>query len=145
MYEPTTKTYSFPVTVEFEDVDSYHIVHNTRIIDYFERARVHFISEVMKLDLYPAGLSMVLYSLDVRFTKAARLLDRLTARVFVASLDDYRLTLGYRLFRGDDALARGSSGIAFMDAASGNLIKAPTAYVDIIRPFIRSRPTGSAA
>ena len=138
MYDPEKKIYTLPITVEFEDVDSYRIVHNTRIVDYFERARVHFLTEVIGLDLYPKGTGIVLYSLDVRFTRPARLLDTLDARVFIHSLDDYRLNLGYKLFRRRELLARGGSGIAFMDARSGTLIPAPDAYIEKIRPYIRN-------
>ena len=141
MYDPATKVYSHMITVEFEDVDSYHIVHNTRIVDYFERARVHLLVETIGLDLYPTGASFVLYDLNVRFTKAARLLDSLVATAFVISLDDYRLMLGYRLMRGSEALARGSSGIAFMDAKTGSLIPAPESYLEKIRPFVRTART----
>ena len=136
MYDASTRLFTLPVTVEFEDIDSYDIVHNTRIIDYFERARVHFLTGVMGLDLYPAGTGIVLYSLEVRFNKAARLLDNLDATVGVASMDEYRLTLSYRLFRKNEVLARASSGIAFMDTASGNLIAAPAAYREKIAPYI---------
>ncbi len=141
MYDPSSKIFTLPITVEFEDIDSYNIVHNTRIIDYFERARVHFLVETIGLDLYPTGLRIVLYSLDMRFTKAARLLDSLVSTVYVVSLDDYRLMLGYRLLRGAEILARGSSGIAFMDAGDGNLIPAPEVYIEKIKPYIRETGT----
>jgi YbgC/YbaW family acyl-CoA thioester hydrolase len=140
MYDAGKKVFTLPITVEFEDVDSYRIVHNTRIIDYFERARVHFLTETIGLDLYPKETGIVLYSLDIRFTRAARFLDKLDASVFIRSMDEYRLNLGYKLLRGKEVLARGGSGIAFMDEQSGNLIAAPPAYVERIRPFIRKTP-----
>ncbi|MBN1575556.1 MAG: acyl-CoA thioesterase [Chitinispirillaceae bacterium] len=137
MYDPSSKIFTLPITVEFEDIDSYRIVHNTRIIDYFERARVHFLADTIGLDLYPQGMGIVLYSIDIRFTKAARLLDTLHASVYILSMDEYRLNLGYKLLRGREALARGGGGIAFMDTGSGMLIPAPATYVAQIRPFIR--------
>lgn len=140
MYDAEKKIFTLPITVEFEDVDSYRIVHNTRIIDYFERARVRFLVETIGLDLYPKGIGIVLYSLNVRFNRAARLLDTLNASVFIQSMDRYRLNLGYRLLRGKEVLARGNSGIAFMDEQSGNLTVAPSAYVERIKPFIRKTP-----
>ncbi|MBN1309700.1 MAG: acyl-CoA thioesterase [Chitinispirillaceae bacterium] len=137
MYDTDKKIFTLPITVEFEDIDSYGIAHHTRIIDYFERARVHFLAETIGLDLYPHGMAIVLYGIDIRFTKAARLLDTLNARVYIRSMDEYRLNLGYKLLRGGEALARGSSGIAFMDTGSGRLIPAPDAYVEKIGPFVR--------
>jgi len=52
------KEYTFQVTVEFEDVDSYKIAHHTRLIAYLERARVHFLTD-LGFDLHPEGLSIV--------------------------------------------------------------------------------------
>jgi|GEM_PF-913504 len=137
MYDPASRLFTFPVIVEFEDVDSYNIVHNSRIVDYFERARVHFLTETMGLDLHPDGIAMVIYSLDIRFNMPARLLDRLDAIVFVKSYDNYRLILGFRLMRGAQTLARGNCGIAFMETAKGNLIVAPETYAQAVAPYIR--------
>jgi YbgC/YbaW family acyl-CoA thioester hydrolase len=137
MYNSSTKTFSLPISVEFEDIDSYNIVHNTRIIDYFERARVHFLIETIGLDLYPQKTGIVLYSLDIRFNKAARLLDALHATAVIISMDEYRLELAYRLLRGTETLARATSGIAFMDIGTGTLIAAPEQYKEKIRPYIK--------
>jgi YbgC/YbaW family acyl-CoA thioester hydrolase len=136
MYDPSTKTYTFPITVEFEDVDSYRIVHNSRIIDYFERARVHFLTEIIGLDLYPPSISLVLYHIDVRFNRPAFLLDALSATVGVHAMDEYRLNCSYRLLRGKTTIARGSSGIAFMDEQQKNLVAAPLNFQTRIAPFI---------
>lgn len=141
MYDSSTKTFSLPITVEFEDIDSYNIVHNTRIIDYFERARVHFLMETIGLNLYPEHAGIVLFSLDVRFNQAARLRDELVATAVILSMDTYRLEIASRLLRGQETLARATSGIAFMDTKTGSLIAAPEPYKEKIRPFIKGPET----
>lgn len=144
MYDPASRQFTFPVTVEFEDVDSYNIVHNSRIIDYFERARVHFLTETMGLDLYPDGITSVIYSIDVRFNMPARLSDRLDAIVFVKSYDTYRLILGFRLKRGAQTLARGNCGIAFMDTEKGGIIPAPETYVQTVMQYVKGASSRNA-
>ncbi|MBN1761361.1 MAG: acyl-CoA thioesterase [Chitinispirillaceae bacterium] len=141
MYDASSKIFTLPVTVEFEDIDSYKIVHNTRILDYLERARVRFLTGEMGLDLYPEGTGIVVYNLEVRFNKAAFLLDRLEVKVFVSSMDTYRLTLGYRLLRRREVLARASCGLAFMDTAAGILTAAPESYRERIEPYIIKKPS----
>ena len=64
--------YTFPVTVEFEDVDSYRIAHHTKVIAFLERARVHMLAD-MGLDLSPGKTHMVLYNLSIRYIKRAKL------------------------------------------------------------------------
>ena len=127
--------YSFPVTVEFEDVDSYKIAHHIKLIAFLERGRVHFLTE-LGFDLYPENLNIVLYSLDMRFKKPAFLLDKLDVLVFVKSVDDFRLELGYKIKRGDDLLLRASSGIAFMDKKTGSIVPAPESYLKKIRQYV---------
>lgn len=133
--EVIKKEYEFPITVEFEDVDSYKIVHHTRFIAYLERARVHFLTD-LGFGLHPQGLSIVLFGLEVRFKKPAFLLDKLIVSVFVIAVDDYRLELGYKIKRGDELLLRASTGIAFMNNDSREIVPAPEEYATKIRQFI---------
>ena len=136
MYDASSKTFTLPVTVEFEDIDSYNIVHNTRLLDYLERARVHFLTGAIGLDLYPEGTGIVVYNLEVRFNRPAFLFDTLAVKVFVSSMDRHRLTLGYRMLRGNEVLARASCGLAFMDRANGTLVAAPETYRERIMPYV---------
>lgn len=135
MLDLSKKEYVFPVSVEFEDVDSYKIVHHTRFVAYLERARVHFLTE-LGFDLYPKDLSIVLFSLEMRFKKPAFLLDQLLVSVFVTSLDEYRLELGYKIKRGNDLLLRAKSGIAFMDSLTREIVPAPDKYTAKMRQFV---------
>ena len=135
MLDLTKKEYEFPLTVEFEDVDSYKIVHHTRFVAYLERARVHFLTD-LGFDLYPKDLSIVLFSLEVRFKKPAFLLDQLTVSVFVTSLDEFRLELGYKIKRGKELLLKAKSGIVFMDTLTRELVPAPEKYNAKMQQFV---------
>jgi acyl-CoA thioester hydrolase len=128
--------YTHPIIVEFEDVDSYKIAHHPKIIAYLERARVHFLKDV-GLELHPEGLSIVLYSLDIRFKRPAFLLDCLNVSVFVKAIDSYRLELAYVIRRDKDLLVRATTGIAFMDSSSNLIIEAPSEYLEKIRILLR--------
>ena len=135
MIDLLKKEYNFPVTVEFEDVDSYKIVHHTRFIAYLERARVHFLTD-LGFDLHPENLSIVLFSLDVRFKKPAFLLDKLVVSVFITSMDEFRLVLGYKIRRGKELVLRATSGIAFMDSVTREIVPAPEKYAVSMRQFV---------
>jgi acyl-CoA thioester hydrolase len=134
------KRYIHQVTVEFEDVDSYKIVHHTRLIAYLERARVHFLAS-LGIDLFPSGLNIVLYSLEMRFKRPALFGDLLQVAVFIQSVDDYRMVLGYKITRGADLIARAATGIAFMDSVSGVIVPAPESYMEKISPFMLNSTT----
>ncbi|MCP4642806.1 MAG: acyl-CoA thioesterase [bacterium] len=129
------KAYRFPVTVEFEDVDSYRIAHHTKLVAYLERARVHLFS-ALGVDLSGGPVSPVMYDLQVRFRKPAVLLDQLIVSVFVKEFADFSLVLGYRITRGDDTILRASTSIAFAHADGTGLACAPDAYADALRRFM---------
>ncbi len=135
MFDPIKKEYQFPVVVEFEDVDSYKIVHHTKFIAYLERVRVHFLTD-LGLDLHPQNLSIVLFSLDVQFKKPAFLMNQLMVLVFLQSIDEFRFELGYKIRRGNELLLRAKSGIAFMDNLTNKIVPIPEMYLEKMRQFI---------
>jgi acyl-CoA thioesterase FadM len=81
-------------------------------------------------------LNIVLFSLEMRFKKPAFLLDQLLVSVFVTSMDEFRLELGYKIKRGNDLLLRAKSGIAFMDSLTREIVPAPDKYIAKMRQFV---------
>lgn len=119
--------YTLPVTVEFEDVDSYGIAHHTKVVAYLERARVHMLAD-SGIDLSPGKTHMILYNLDIRYIKRAKLLDKLAISVFIKSLDSLKVVLGYRVRRGEELLAKATTDLAFIDTATGEIVPVPGEY-----------------
>lgn len=113
-----------PVTVEFEDVDSYGIAHHTRLIAFLERARVRLLAEG-GIDVPPAGPVPVLRRLDTRFRKPARMLDVLTVSARAEATDGVILDLRYEIRRGDDLVLKAESEIAFSDPRTGGAAPVP--------------------
>lgn len=115
------------VTVEFEDVDSFRIAHHTKLVAYLERARVRFLAQ-QGIDLTRTDPHPVLYDLDVRFKKPARFRDELEVLVFVESVEEFRLLLGYRVRRSGELLLRARTCLAFVDAQAGQMVPLPDDY-----------------
>jgi acyl-CoA thioester hydrolase len=115
-----------PVTVEFEDVDSFRIAHHTKLIAYLERARLRLLA-AHGVDLGGAGGVPVMYELEVKFRRPARLLDALEVRATAREVDAYRVALSYRVRRGSETILRARSVVAFADAATGALAPVPEA------------------
>jgi acyl-CoA thioester hydrolase len=122
------KEFTFPVTVEFEDVDSYRIAHHVRFVLFLERARVHYFAE-LGFAFHDNEFNAVLYHLDVQYKKPAFLLDRLEVSVHVQSIDTYRLVLGYKVKRGDELIAKASTTLAFVETATKRLIPVPGVFL----------------
>jgi acyl-CoA thioester hydrolase len=128
-----TGEHTVTVTVEFEDVDSFRIAHHTKLVGYLERARLRLLTS-LGLELGAEGLAPVLYELQVRFRKPARLLDRLEVTATVREVEEWKLTLAYRIRRDSELIARASSVIAFAELDSGELRPVPPAMIAALAP-----------
>lgn len=118
------KKFTIPISVEFEDVDSYKIAHHTKMVAYLERARLRFLGE-LGFDIHPEGLSIVMYNLEVRFKATAKIMDQLTVETMIKEIDDYRIDLFSRIMRDNKILARATVGIAFMDQKNEQIVPIP--------------------
>jgi acyl-CoA thioester hydrolase len=130
--EETGRELVVPVTVEFEDVDSFRIAHHSKLVTYLERARLRLLTS-LGLELEGQTPAPVLYELRLRFRKPARLLDQLVVAVSVSDFDDYKVLLRYRIRRGDDTLVRATSVIAFADLDDGTLTTMPDAMSEALQ------------
>lgn len=123
--------FNLPITVEFEDVDSYQIVHHTKLIAYLERARVRFFSN-FGLDLSKSEVHFVLRKIDMRFVKTAKLLDDLLISVFLDSIDSTRIVLGYRIQNGKALIAKAKTELACIDSKSHSITPIPDRLLTIL-------------
>ena len=117
-----------PVTVEFEDVDSYGIAHHARLVAFLERARLRFLLD-RGLPVHPEEALPVMADLRMRFLRPACLMDRLEVEVRLQEADDFRLVLGYRVLRGGEMIARAQSVIAFRDRVRGGPAPVPASFL----------------
>jgi acyl-CoA thioester hydrolase len=92
--------YIYNETVEFEDVDSYGIAHHTKIIAYFERARVHFFLENgFNINAFKYGL--VLTKLSTEFKIPLLMMDKIEIKVTISRLEKFRFAWEYEIYKED--------------------------------------------
>jgi acyl-CoA thioester hydrolase len=124
MREKAKDELTIPVTVEFEEVDTYGIGHHARMIAYLERARLRYFlargHSLEKSDVHP-----VLYHVEMQFKKPVELLDQLEVSVYLKRREEHRVILGYRVRRDGALVARASTTLAFVDARTKRLVPVP--------------------
>lgn len=124
-----------PVTVEFEDVDSYGIANHARLVAFLERARLRFLADLgIRIDPR-TGPVPVMYDVKMRFLRPAFLMDGLEVGMYVAHVGDFAVDLGYRIRRGKETVARATTRIAFADLGTRSLVPAPEACLAAIRKW----------
>ena len=122
---------SVPITVEFEDVDSFGIVHYVKYIAYLERARMRLLSR-LGFDIASCPVAPVLYELSIRYRKPARLSEELIVEAWVEAVEELRIVLSYKVCRGSETLSLAKTVIAFADLGAGTLAPVPTALIEAL-------------
>jgi acyl-CoA thioester hydrolase len=114
------------VTVQFEDVDQYGIVHHPRYLLFMERGRVQLMRTlgVGSGALDGSELGLIVAKADIRFLRSARFLDELTVLQGCARAGASRIELAYRVMRGDEPLCEATLTLAFVDG-TGKPTRAP--------------------
>lgn len=130
--------FTLNVTAEFEDVDSYGIVHHTKLVAYLERARVRYLGR-LGIDLDTIEAVPVLYDLKLHFRKPARFQDSLEVSVRPVAFDRFRLTLRCRIRRGGETLVRAGSTVVFLDRERHCAVEAPQVLQDAFEPYRAER------
>lgn len=116
--------YIYPVTVEFEDIDSYNIAHHTKIIAYLERARVHFFND-NNFDLKEIDHGLVLINMNINFKLPLLMLDKVNIELAVAKIDRVKFTWDYTIKKGDKIALKASVEQAVIDINTKKIIEIP--------------------
>lgn len=131
------------VTVQFEDVDQYGIVHHPRYLLFMERGRVQLMRElgVGAGALDGSELGLIVARADVRFLSSARFLDELIVQQGCARAGASRIELVYRVARGDVALCEATLTLAFVDG-TGRPTRAPSTIREQLKAMgVPGRPS----
>jgi len=110
-------TFTHPVLVRWSDIDSYDHVNNVRYFDYFQEARILFLSSVVGSGAdYFAEYPCVLVSQTIDYLRPILLRHPpYDVEVWVEAVGTTSYTLGSRIVDGDDVYARAVSVIVAVD------------------------------
>jgi acyl-CoA thioester hydrolase len=124
---PEGWVHRYPVTVQFDEVDQYGIVHHPRYLVFFERARVELMGQLGMTVSRPeiTGLGLIVASAEVKFLRSAGFLDELVVEQGCSQAGASRIKLVYRILRGNEVMAKAELVLAFVDA-SGRPCRAPS-------------------
>lgn len=119
--------YRHDVDVEFEDVDSYGIVHHSKLINYLERARLHFFDS---MGFNPGRLpyNFIIYKVDCRFIRPALLLDRLVVELTDIALSGFHVTVTQRILRNNEPIVKAKIVHALISGKNGEVVPVPPEF-----------------
>jgi acyl-CoA thioester hydrolase len=113
--QPELFVYSFPVRVYFENTDAGGVVYHSEYLKFLERARTEWLRH-LGFDHQALArnhrVSLVVTSLAVDFTKAARLDDNVAVSVRLDSLGKVRCVFAQEIRRDDEVLVKAKVTVA---------------------------------
>lgn len=115
--------FSWPVRVYWEDTDAGGVVYHAAYVRFYERARTEWlrsrgiVQSAMAVDL---GVLFVLYGLQLKFKRPARLDDLLEVRLRLSSLSRTRMVIDHDLHLSADGslLGQATAEVACIKATS---------------------------
>jgi acyl-CoA thioester hydrolase len=112
--------FSTEITVRFAETDAGGIAHHSAYLIWFEVARVAYMTEYAGgyQALRDQGIESPLVEMNVRYLAPARFDDKLRVYARFSDLRGARFRCHYRVERGGERLAEGTSLHALVDAST---------------------------
>ncbi|MCB1608092.1 MAG: tol-pal system-associated acyl-CoA thioesterase [Xanthomonadales bacterium] len=104
--------FSWPVRVYWEDTDAGGVVYHAGYVRFYERARTEWLRSrgvIQSRMSAEHGLMFVLYGLQLRFLRPARLDDLLDVRLYLKTLTRTRMVIDHELYQSGDRTQLGQA------------------------------------
>lgn len=130
----TTRT---TIRVRYAETDQMGFAWHGHYLAWFETARVDMLDQVglPYVDLEKQGYFLPVFGATIDYRKAARFHDVITVVTTIDSLPRAKLTVAYRIERGEELLATGQTQHAFM-SPEGKLLRPPERFLTMLETYI---------
>ena len=129
MNEAEHRPFVWPVRVYFHDTDAGGIVFHGNYLHFMEAARTEYLQSlgynVAELQHAEDGVLFVVYGLELKYRKPARLHDSLQITVSVQRVGGARLIFEQRVVRDDETLVTAQVSIATVHPQSMKPVPVP--------------------
>ncbi len=118
--------YLYNVNVEFEDIDSYGIIHHPRVLYFLERARVHFfLDNGIDVNTHDTSVGFVLRNINIQLKKQIVMFNKLDIEVRTKNIDRYRFTFDYQIKCNGKVMITSDIEMVLIDVNTKKLIQIP--------------------
>ncbi len=122
------KTQTFTFQINSNDVDSNQIVHHTRYLAFFDKARDSFFNGFQELNtqLECKHLTFVVKKIDIDYKLPAKINDSLTIQSSIIELSDLGIVFNQKLLRNEQLLAEALVIITTIDLKAMKPVSLPS-------------------
>ena len=121
------KSFSIKIKVRYCETDQMGLVHHGNYINYFEEARIAWISNLGLLysEMEKSVILLPVSKLNVSYLRPAYFDDDLVVNVELAELPTSRLIFNYTIKNKDEVIVTGTTVLAFLNKETKKPVRCP--------------------
>ncbi len=133
------KIFSIKIKVRYCETDQMGLVHHASYINYFEEARISWISNLgfSYSEMEKSGIILPVSKLNVSYLRPAYFDDDLVVNVELAELPTSRLIFNYTIKNKDEVVVKGATVLAFLNKETKKPVRCPGYMLEKVTPLFK--------
>ena len=129
------KNFNVKIQVRYCETDQMGLVHHGSYINYFEEARISWISNLgfSYSDMEKSGIILPVSKLNVNYLKPSYFDDELDICVELAELPTSRLIFNYTIMKDNDIVVKGNTVLAFLNKETKKPVRCPDYMLEKVK------------
>ena len=127
------------IKVRYCETDQMGLVHHGSYINYFEEARIAWISNLgfSYSEMEKSGIILPVSKLNVSYLRPAYFDDDLLVSVEIAELPTSRLIFNYTINKEEEVIVTGTTVLAFLNKETKKPVKCPDYMLEKVTPLFK--------
>ena len=133
------KIFSIKIKVRYCETDQMGLVHHGSYINYFEEARISWISNLgfSYSEMEKSGIILPVSKLNVSYLRPAYFDDELVVNVELAELPTSRLIFNYTIKNKEEVVVTGTTVLAFLKKETKKPVRCPDYMLEKVTPLFK--------
>ena len=133
------KNFSIEIKVRYCETDQMGLVHHGSYINYFEEARIAWISKIgfSYSEMEKSGIMLPVSKLNVSYLRPAYFDDDLVVSVELTELPTSRLIFDYTIKNKDEVVVTGTTVLAFLNKETKKPVRCPDYMLEKVNSLFK--------
>ena len=133
------KFFSIKIKVRYCETDQMGLVHHGSYINYFEEARISWISNLgfSYSEMEKSGIILPVSKLNVSYLRPAYFDDELVVNVELAEPPTSRLIFNYTIKNKEEVVVTGTTVLAFLNKDTKKPVRCPDYMLEKVTPLFK--------
>jgi len=133
------KKFSMQIKVRYCETDQMGLVHHGSYINYFEEARISWISNLgfSYSEMEKSGIILPVSKLNINYLRPAYFENDLVVNVELAELPTSRLIFNYTITNKDEVVVTGTTVLAFLNKETKKPVRCPDYMLEKVTPLFK--------